>query len=86
MYFEIDESHPDITPVGSVMSWREGVLLSLVVHLVFVIIGMKAPAFFIDPDVVRAREEAALKARQTAGEDAVRLRAAANRHEGEDAA
>jgi len=43
MYFEIDESHPDITPVGSVMSWREGVLLSLVVHLVFVIIGLTAP-------------------------------------------
>jgi TonB family protein len=64
MYFEIDESHPDITPVGSVMSWREGVLLSLVVHLLFVIIGMKAPAFFVDPDAVRAREEAALKAQQ----------------------
>ena len=43
MYFEIDETHPDITPVGSVMSWREGILLSIIVHLVFVIIALKAP-------------------------------------------
>jgi outer membrane biosynthesis protein TonB len=47
MYFEIDEGHPDISPVGSVMSWREGVLLSLVVHLVFVIIGLVAPQYFV---------------------------------------
>jgi TonB family protein len=45
MYFEIDETHPDITPVGSVMSWREGVLLSIIVHLVFVIIALTAPSW-----------------------------------------
>ena len=43
MYFEIDESHPDITPVGSVMSWREGVLLSIILHLIFVILLLVAP-------------------------------------------
>ena len=43
MYFEIDETHPDITPVGSVMSWREGVLLSIILHLVFVILLLVAP-------------------------------------------
>ncbi|MGC4080718.1 MAG: TonB family protein [Vicinamibacterales bacterium] len=43
MYFEIDESHPDITPVGSVMSWREGVLISIIVHLVFVLVLVTAP-------------------------------------------
>jgi TonB family protein len=43
MYFEIDETHPDITPVGSVMSWREGVLLSIIVHLLFVIAAVTAP-------------------------------------------
>jgi TonB family protein len=43
MYFEIDEDHPDISPVGSVMSWREGVLLSLVVHLVGIILVLTAP-------------------------------------------
>jgi TonB family protein len=62
MYFEIDESHPDIVPVGSVMSWREGVLLSIIVHLIFVIIAMKAPDMFgVDLDAVRARQEAAQK-------------------------
>ena len=64
MYFEIDETHPDITPVGSVMSWREGVLLSLVVHLVFVILGLTVPKMFpVDMDAVRARQEAEQKAR-----------------------
>ena len=59
MYFEIDEGHPDITPVGSVMSWREGVLLSLVVHLIFVIIGLTAPNWLaVNLDAVRAREQA----------------------------
>ena len=67
MYFEIDESHPDITPVGSVMSWREGVLLSLVVHLLFVIIGLTAPKMFaVDMDALRARQAAEQKARQEA--------------------
>ena len=46
MYFEIDESHPDISPVGSVMSWREGVLLSLVVHLLLVILALTTPNIF----------------------------------------
>jgi len=66
MYFEIDESHPDITPVGSVMSWREGVLLSLVVHLVFVIVALTAPDLFpVDLEAQRARQEAAMKARES---------------------
>ena len=43
MYFEIEEGHPDITPVGSAMSWREGALLSFVVHLAFLGLLMFAP-------------------------------------------
>jgi TonB family protein len=43
MYFEIEDYRPDITPVGSVISWREGVLLSVIVHLVFVILALTAP-------------------------------------------
>ena len=43
MYFEFEDYKPDITPVGSVISWREGVLLSVIVHLagVIVILNMK---------------------------------------------
>lgn len=43
MYFEIEDGHPDITPVGSAMSWREGVLLSFVLHLVFLGVLAFAP-------------------------------------------
>ena len=59
MYFEIDEAHPDISPVGSVMSWREGVLLSLVVHLIFVIIALTSPNIFrVDMEALRKKQEA----------------------------
>jgi TonB family protein len=43
MYFEIEDYRPDITPVGSVISWREGVLLSIIVHLVIAILALTAP-------------------------------------------
>ncbi len=43
MYFEIEDGHPDITPVGSVMSWREGVLLSFVLHLGLLLLLIFAP-------------------------------------------
>jgi TonB family protein len=60
MYFEIDEGHPDITPVGSVMSWREGVLLSLVLHLALIVLLLTAPDLFrVDMDAVRQRQEQA---------------------------
>ncbi len=43
MYFDFEDYHPDITPVGSVISWREGVLLSIILHLVAVILILLAP-------------------------------------------
>ena len=59
MYFEIEDDHPDITPVGSVMSWREGVLLSLVVHLIFVILAITSPNLFrVDMEAIRKKQEA----------------------------
>ena len=57
MYFEIDETHPDITPVGSVMSWREGVLLSVIVHLVFVIISLTAPNWLARFDLLAPKPQ-----------------------------
>ncbi len=67
MYFEIDETHPDISPVGSVMSWREGVLLSIIVHLLFVIAAIRAPQWFaVDPEIARQQEEKLEQARQEA--------------------
>lgn len=43
MYFDFEDYKPDITPVGSVISWREGVLLSIIVHLAAVILMLTAP-------------------------------------------
>ena len=73
MYFEIDESHPDISPVGSVMSWREGVLLSLVVHLVFVILAITSPNLFtVDMEALR-QKQAAMDARVAQEKDNARF-------------
>lgn len=56
MYFDFEDYRPDITPVGSVISWREGVLLSIIVHLTGVILLLLAPRLFpFDADAARAR-------------------------------
>jgi TonB family protein len=54
MYFEIEDYRPDITPVGRAISWREGVLISIIVHLSFVILLLLFPKFF-SSDNARAR-------------------------------
>jgi TonB family protein len=43
MYFDFDDYRPDITPVGRAISWREGVLLSIIVHLAGVIVLLAFP-------------------------------------------
>jgi TonB family protein len=56
MYFEIDDYRPDITPVGRAISWREGVLLSIIFHLVVVILILLFPRFFpFDNKAAQAR-------------------------------
>jgi TonB family protein len=46
MYFDFEDYHPDITPVGSAISWREGVLLSIIAHLCAIILLLVAPKWF----------------------------------------
>ena len=46
MYFDFEDYRPDITPVGRAISWREGVLLSIIVHLVVVILILVFPKLF----------------------------------------
>jgi TonB family protein len=46
MYFDFEDYHPDITPVGQAISWREGVLLSIIAHLVAIILVLVAPKWF----------------------------------------
>src|SRR5471032_1706549 len=46
MYFDLEDYHPDISPVGQAISWREGVLLSIIAHLVMVILILLVPRWF----------------------------------------
>ena len=46
MYFDFEDYHPDISPVGQAISWREGVLLSIIAHLMAVILILVAPKWF----------------------------------------
>src|SRR3954466_3461566 len=55
MYFEIEDYRPDITPVGRAISWREGVLLSIIFHLVAVIFILLFPKIFPEDPAARAR-------------------------------
>ena len=55
MYFDFDDYHPDITPVGRAISWREGVLLSIIFHLAAVIFILLYPKLFPEDPAARAR-------------------------------
>jgi TonB family protein len=56
MYFDFEESHPEFTPVGRAISWREGVLISIIVHLALIILILVAPRFL--PQYDRAQAQA----------------------------
>jgi TonB family protein len=56
MYFDFEDYRPDITPVGRAISWREGILLSIIVHMAMVIFLLLTPQLFqVDPATARAR-------------------------------
>jgi TonB family protein len=59
MYFDFDEYRPDISPVGRAISWREGILLSIIFHLVMVIVVLLLPKLF-PFDAAAARRRALL--------------------------
>jgi TonB family protein len=54
MYLDFDDYRPDIQPIGRAISWREGVLISIIVHLVAVIFVLLIPRLFpYDPNAAR---------------------------------
>ena len=55
MYFDLEDYRPDVAPVGRAISWREGVLLSIITHLAMIIIVLVAPRFLPDNSAARAR-------------------------------
>jgi TonB family protein len=69
MYFEIDDYRPDITPVGRAISWREGILLSIIFHLLAVIAILLFPKMF-PYDAKAAQARAALLQQQRQLDDA----------------
>ena len=46
MYFDFEDYRPDITPVGGAISWREGVLLSIIGHMAMIILLLLSPQIF----------------------------------------
>ena len=64
MYFDFEDYRPDIAPVGRAISWREGVLLSIIAHLAAVIVILLFPRWFpFDVEAARARAIAAQQER-----------------------
>src|SRR5918996_3102792 len=56
MYFDFEDYRPDISPVGRAISWREGVLLSIIAHLLALIFVLIFPRLFpYDVEAARAR-------------------------------
>src|SRR5262245_31020924 len=68
MYFDFEDYHPDITPVGRAISWREGVLLSIIWHLIMVILVLTAPRWLPDHSA-EARAKAVALAEQRVDRD-----------------
>lgn len=64
MYFDFEDYRPDISPVGRAISWREGVLISIILHLAAIIFILIAPKLFpYDIEAARARVLAAQQQR-----------------------
>src|SRR6266704_1696770 len=94
MYFEIEDYRPDITPVGRAISWREGVLLSIIFHLCLVIAILLFPRWFPGlfqpneraPPAAAAQSDARVRWAGTAGgaprSAPLRVRRASQRHRG----
>ena len=62
MYFDFEDYHPDTPTIGRVISWREGVLLSIIVHLAAVIVILVFPQIF--PEDIQAARARILEAQQ----------------------
>jgi TonB family protein len=50
MYFDFEDYRPDISPVGRAISWRDGVFLSIIAHLVAALLLVTAPRW-VPPDL-----------------------------------
>ena len=58
MYFDFEDYRPDTPRVMTAISWREGVLLSIIFHLLMVITLIVSPRLFPVDEAARARAAA----------------------------
>jgi len=70
MYFDFEDYRPDTPRVGPAISWREGVLLSIIAHLMMAIFLILSPRLFPVDQAARAR---ALAAAEQRAEDQARF-------------
>jgi outer membrane biosynthesis protein TonB len=74
MYFNFDDRHPDFERIDGAISWREGLLLSLVIHLLgalaIVLLPETLPALFaaLAPDTSALEQRMAAMRQQEANE------------------
>jgi TonB family protein len=64
MYFDFDDYRPDTPRVMTAISWREGVLLSIIFHLLMMIFLILSPRLFPVDQAARARALALAEQRQ----------------------
>ncbi len=56
MYFDFEDYRPDVSRIGHAISWREGLLISIIAHMSLVISILLMPELFQeDPKAVAAR-------------------------------
>ena len=55
MYFDFDDYRPDTPRVTTAISWREGILLSVIFHLLMVMTLLLSPRVFPVDEAARAR-------------------------------
>ena len=71
MYFDFEDYRPDISPVGRVISLREGVLIAFIVHLLGVIVLLLSPRLF--PEDLQAKAARVLAAQEDRLRDQARF-------------
>src|SRR5262245_54418061 len=71
MYFDFEDYRPDISPVGRVISIREGVLLAFILHLIGVIVILLSPRLF--PEDLEGKAARVLAAQEQRMRDQTRF-------------
>jgi TonB family protein len=64
MYFNFDDAHPETPTISTAISRREGILLSIIVHLVFTIVILLAPQLPFVQAIAERQQEAARQQRE----------------------